>query len=188
MKKSKQLLTLFFNMLYISAFTFGGGFVIASIAKKRFVDKLHLVEENEMLDYIAIAQSCPGAIAVNTSILIGWNIAGLPGMIVSVLGTAIPPVVILCIVSFFYNAFADNLYVALFLKGMQAGVSAVIFDVVYTLGKNVLKEKSMPCTVVMAVAFIAVVFFDVNVIAIITVSFLIGIIAVLFERKKAKKL
>lgn len=174
-------------MLYISAFTFGGGFVIASMAKKRFVDKLHLIDENEMLDFIAISQSCPGAIAVNTAILLGWRIAGAWGMLVSVLGTVILPVIILCLVSVFYNVFHDNTYFALFMKGMQAGVSAVIFDVVYTLAKNVFKEKSLPCIIVMAAAFVAVVFFNVNVIVIIAVSFLIGIFAVLYKRKKAKK-
>ena len=75
-----RLTTLFLNMLYISAFTFGGGFVITSFMKKRFVDGLHWIDESEMLDLVAIAQSTPGAIAVNASILVGWRVARPPRM------------------------------------------------------------------------------------------------------------
>ena len=81
MKKSKnKLVQLFFANLYISAFTFGGGFVIITFMKRKFVDELHWIEENEMLDLAALAQSSPGAIAVNTSILVGWKIGGFLGI------------------------------------------------------------------------------------------------------------
>lgn len=185
MSKPKKILILFVNMLYISAFTFGGGFVIASLIKKRFVDKYHWIEENEMLDYIAIAQSCPGAIAVNAAIFTGYNAAGAAGMTAAVLGTVIPPVVILCVISSLYSAFASNMYVALVLKGMQAGVAAVIFDVVFNLAKNVIKGHSLPCIAVMAAAFIAVVFFKVNVMIIIGAAFAFGVAAAIIERKRA---
>ena len=90
--------------------------------KKKFVDELHWIDEQEMLDMTALAQSSPGAIAVNAAILVGWQVEGLIGMIVAVLGTIIPPMVILSVISVFYNAFATNRYIALLLKGMQAGV------------------------------------------------------------------
>ena len=72
----KRLVTLFFSMLSISTFTFGGGFVIVTLMKRRFVDDLHWLDEDEMLDMTAIAQSCPGAIAVNGAILVGQRVAG----------------------------------------------------------------------------------------------------------------
>ena len=74
-KNSKKyiLLKLFFTTIYISTFTFGGGFVIITFMKKKFVDELHWIDEEEMLDLTAIAQSSPGAIAVNAAILVGWN-------------------------------------------------------------------------------------------------------------------
>lgn len=186
MSKAKKLWVIFSNMLFISAFTFGGGFVITSFMKKRFVDKLNMLEENEMLDFVAISQSCPGAIAVNCAILTGWRLAGLPGMIAATLGTVIPPFAILCIISLIYKSFASNTYVAMFLKGMQAGVSAVIFDVVYTLAKNVFKTKSFPCIAVMFLAFAAVVFFNVDVIVIIAASFCIGVAAVIYQKVKGR--
>lgn len=186
MPKKKKLLLLFLNMLYISAFTFGGGFVIATFMKKRFVDKYHMVEENEMLDYVAIAQSCPGAIAVNASILTGFRIGGTAGMLLSVLGTVIPPVTILCVISYLYSAFISITWIAVFLKGMQIGVAAVIFDVVYSLAKNVVKSKSVACMGVMCGAFVSAVVLKVNVIAIIISALVIGVIAVLYQRKRGK--
>ena len=84
MKKKSALWTLFFSTLYLSAFTFGGGYVIASLMKKKFVDEYHWIEEDEMLDLIAIAQSAPGAIAVNGAIVVGYKLAGLPGVLLPV--------------------------------------------------------------------------------------------------------
>lgn len=76
-KKQKVLWKLFLSTLYLSAFTFGGGYVIVTLMKDKFVDKYHWIEENEMLDLIAIAQSAPGAIAVNGAIVVGYKLAGL---------------------------------------------------------------------------------------------------------------
>lgn len=106
--------------VYDSSFTFGGGFVIVTFMKKKFVDELHWIDEQEMLDMTALAQSSPGAIAVNAAILVGWQVEGLIGMIVAVLGTIIPPMAILSVISVFYNAFATNRYIALLLKGMAS--------------------------------------------------------------------
>ena len=182
--KGKLLVKLFFSMLYISAFTFGGGFVIITFMKRKFVDELHWIDEQEMLDMTALAQSSPGAIAVNAAILVGWHVAGFLGMVVAVIGTILPPMIILSIISFFYAAFAANHYVALTLKGMQAGVAAVILDVVCSLGSNVLKMKSTVHLIIMAAAFIATFFFGVNVIYIILAAALVGIVLAMIEKKK----
>ena len=179
------LWTLFTSMLYISAFTFGGGFVIVTFMKKKFVDELHWINEDEMLDMTALAQSAPGAIAVNAAILVGRHVAGFTGMIVSVLGTIIPPITILAVISLFYKAFATNPWVAAVLGGMQAGVAAVICDVVWTLGAKVVKEKSAMSIAIMAGAFIATAFFKVNVIVIILCAAALGVIRLLVERGKA---
>ena len=87
MKKRSVLLKLFFSTLYLSAFTFGGGYVIVTLMKKQFVDKYHWIEESEMLDLIAIAQSAPGAIAVNGSIVAGYKLAGLVGAVLAVIAS-----------------------------------------------------------------------------------------------------
>ena len=99
MKQKHRLLVLFLKTLYISAFTFGGGFVIVTFMKKCFVDELHWIDEQEMLDFTALAQSCPGAIAVNGAILVGWKVYGFAGMVVAVIGTILPPMAILAVLS-----------------------------------------------------------------------------------------
>lgn len=173
--KAFLLVKLFFTMLYISTFTFGGGFVIVTFMRKKFVEDYGWLTEEEMLDFAALAQSSPGAIAVNAAILVGWRVGGFVGMVVAVIGTILPPMVVLSVISFFYAAFAANKYVSLVLKGMQAGVAAVILDVVFTLAHGVVQEKSPLNLLVMAGAFIATFFFDVNVIYIIIAAIILGI-------------
>ena len=186
-KKAVLLIRLFLSCLYISSFTFGGGFVIVTFMKRKFVDEYHWIDEQEMLDLTALAQSAPGAIAVNASILVGWRVAGFAGMLCGVLGMMLPPMIIITVLSFFYAAFAANPYVALVLKGMQAGVAAVILDVVCGLGSKVLKSRSTVHLFVMSAAFIAVFFFRVNVIYIILAAAAVGIILALSGRKGAEK-
>ena len=182
-EKRKLLLQLFMSTLYIRAFTFGGGFVIITFMKKKFVDEYHWLGEEEMLDLAALAQSSPGAIAVNAAILVGWRMGGFAGMLTAVLGTIIPPVTLLSVISFFYAAFAANLYVALFLKGMQAGVAAVILDVVCSLGAGVLKKRSWVHIAVMAAAFLATFVWNVNVIFIILAAAAVGICTELWKHR-----
>jgi len=173
--KRKILIKLFFSTLYISAFTFGGGFVIITFMKKKFVDEYHWIEEDEMLDLAALAQSSPGAIAVNAAILVGWRMGGFAGMLIAVLGTIIPPMVLLSVISFFYAAFATNTYIALLLKGMQAGVAAVILDVVCGLGAGVLKTRNIVHYIVMVAAFLMTFVWGINVIYIILAAAFTGI-------------
>ena len=182
--RSARLWKLFLSTLYISSFTFGGGFVIVTFMKKKFVDELHWIDEQEMLDMTALAQSSPGAIAVNAAILVGWQVEGLLGMLIAVLGTIIPPMLILSIISLFYNAFATNIYVALVLKGMQAGVAAVILDVVCDLGDKVVKSHSPLYIGLMVAAFAANFVFNVNVILIILAAAVLGIVRVLLQSRK----
>lgn len=180
----RKLLQLFLSTLYISAFTFGGGFVIVTFMKRKFVDELHWIDEQEMLDLIALAQSSPGAIAVNAAILVGWRVGGFVGMLVAILGTILPPMVVLSVISFFYNEFSSNLCVALALKGMQAGVAAVLLDVVCRLGDGVIRERSPAHILLMVAAFAAVAIWNVNVIHIILAAALIGICLELWRRWK----
>ena len=185
--KWKTLLKLLWSTLYISAFTFGGGFVIVTFMKRKFVDELHWIDEQEMLDLAALAQSSPGAIAVNAAILVGWRVAGFAGMLVAVIGTILPPMVSLTVVSFFYAAFAENRYVALTLRGMQAGVAAVIADVVCSLGHNVLKERSVVHICVMIAAFVAGFFLKLNVVYLLLAAALIGVAMEFWKHRKGAK-
>lgn len=183
-EKAALLCKLFLSTLYISAFTFGGGFVIVTFMKRKFVDQYHWIDEDEMLDITALAQSSPGAIAVNAAILVGWKVAGFFGMVVSVLGTVLPPMVILSVISLIYQKFAQNTYVKFVLAGMQAGVAAVILDVVCSLGGKVLSEKQWVYYAVMILAFIATFFLDVNVVYIILAAAAVGIVQALVAKSR----
>ena len=116
-KKRKVLLKIFVSTLYLSAFTFGGGYVIVTLMKKKFVDEYHWIEEDEMLDLIAIAQSAPGAIAVNGAIVVGYKLAGMIGALTAIIATIIPPFLIISLISVFYSAFRSNYIVSEMLEG-----------------------------------------------------------------------
>ncbi len=178
----KKLLKLFTTMLGVSAFTFGGGFVIVSLMKRRLVDELHWLTEDEMLDMTALAQSAPGAIAVNAAILVGRRVAGMPGLAVSVLGTLIPPVVIIGAVSLVYARFAQNVWVKAALAGMSCGVAAVIGDVVLGLAGKVVKGRDWMGVAMMGVAFVLTFVFHVNVIFIILGAGVIGAVRALLVK------
>ena len=129
--------------------------MIVSLMKKKFVDELHWIEEKEMLDLVAIAQSSPGAIAINGAIVVGYKLAGITGVLVSIIGTIIPPFVIISLLSVCYNTFRSNELVSQMLEGMQAGVGAVIASVTYEMGTGVVKEKDGISLLIMAGAFVA---------------------------------
>jgi chromate transporter len=177
---------LFSSTFYISAFTFGGGYVIIPLMKKKFVEGLKWIEEDEMLNLIAIAQSSPGPIAVNTSILIGYNVAGLVGALVSLWATILPPMITLSVISMFYSAFIKNAVISAIMKGMQAGVAAVITDAVLNLGSNVAKKKELISVLIMLIAFIMTFFLKVNVVLIILFGGLIGTLKVVLHERRNK--
>ena len=185
--KKNNYLKLFISTFYLSAFTFGGGYVIIPLMKKKFVDDLQWIEEDEMLNLTAIAQSSPGAVAVNASILLGYRVAGILGALVTILGTVLPPFIILSVISIFYTAFRDNIVVNAVLKGMQAGVAAVITDVVLNLGSNVFKQKDIVSAIIMLGAFITTFFLGINVMYIILVCGCIGATKILIQTKKSKR-
>lgn len=182
-----KLKKLFLSTLYLSTFTFGGGYVIVTLLKHKFVDELHWIDEDEMLDLVAIAQSSPGAIAVNGAIVVGYKLAGIPGILSSVLGAIIPPFVILTAVSLFYQTFRENFVIQALLNGMKSGVGAVIISVVYDMGSGIAKTRDGVLLLIMAAAFIANYIFHINVILIIAVTALIGAVrTILRERNTCK--
>ena len=182
--KKNKYWQLFLSTFKLSACTFGGGFVIIPLMRERFVKELHWIEEEEMLDLTAIAQSSPGSIAINASILVGYHVAGIPGALITVVGSALPPLIIISIISAFYQAFRSNKYVSMAMAGMLAGVAAVIFDVVINMAWPILKKKRLLPIAVMLAAFVATRFFSVNIILIILVCGVIGALDTLYLQKK----
>ena len=177
------LRNLFFSTLYLSAFTFGGGYVIVTLMKKKFVDEYHWIDEPEMLDLIAIAQSSPGAIAVNGAIVIGYKLAGLLGVLTAVLGTIIPPFILLSVVSVCYTAFRSLPVISWMLKGMQAGVGAVIVDVVFDMASGIVKKRQYTAVLLMVVAFVASYCFQVSAVILVLCCLFLGLVLTLLREK-----
>lgn len=175
MSRFQKVCFLFVNALIMSTVTFGGGYPIVSMIKKKYVDQLHWIEEEEMLNLTAVAQSSPGAIVINTSMLVGFKISGFAGAAATVIGAIIPPLVIISVISVFYSFIRDNVIVSVVLRGMQAGVAAVIVDAVLSLGWDVVKKKQLVSYIVMVAVFVLTVFFNVNVILLLVGSACAGI-------------
>lgn len=184
--KDKILVKLFITNLYLSAFTFGGGYVIVTLMKNKYVDEYHWIDEKEMLDLIAIAQSAPGAIAVNGAIVVGYKLAGIKGAIVSIIATILPPFIILSIVSMFYEIFKSNQIIALMLSGMHGAVGAIIASVTYDMALGVVKEKQTLPIIVMVVAFLSIYLFNINIVLVILACGILGIVENMINRRVTK--
>lgn len=177
---------LFKATFMLSAFTFGGGFVIVSLMKKKFVEELQWFDEEEMLDITAIAQSSPGPIPINASVIIGYRMHGVLGALVAVFGTALPPMVIISVISVFYRQFRENEIIATALQVMRAGVAAVIFDVVLRLAKNVIATRRILYISVMTIAFVLTVFMNVSAMVIVLSCLAIGVAEMLIGLRAQK--
>ena len=185
--KIEKLKQIFWSTIQISATTFGGGFVIVPLMRKKFVEELGWIDEEEMLDLVAIAQSSPGAIAVNAAIIVGYHIAGLAGAATAAIGTILPPFIIISTISIFYREFRDNKFVSLIMAGMLAGVAAVILDAVINLAKQIFKLKRILPVIVMLVSFIATYFFQINILIVIGGASLTGLIDSLYQAQRRKR-
>lgn len=186
MKNGNKIWILFKSMFLLSACAFGGGFVIVSLMKKKFVEELKWLDEDEMMDITAITQSSPGPILVNASVIIGYRVAGIVGALTAVFGTILPPMIIISIISVFYEQFRTNPYIATALQVMRAGVAAVILDVVINLAMGVCKTKRILYIGMMIVAFVAAYLLDISAMVIIFVCLGIGLLDLLFAGKSKK--
>ncbi|WP_025729275.1 chromate transporter [Atopobacter phocae] len=167
---------LFISMLYLSGFTFGGGYVIVTLMKRQFVNQNHWLDENEMIDLIAIAQSSPGAIAINAAIIVGYKLKGLLGVITTVIATILPPFFIIALMSYFYSIVQDNFWLSTLLDGMQASVSALITSVTFEMATNIIHLRKNLLIGIMIMSFVLNLFAHVNVIWLILFSGLIGLV------------
>lgn len=186
-KGKPTYLALFAHTFTISAFTIGGGYVMIPLMKERFVDKLKWIDDDELAELTALGQSSPGAMVVNSAVLMGYRLLGFWGAVCALLGTALPPLIILSVVSYFYEAIRGNRFVSAAFRGMSAGVSAVIADTVVTMAAPFLKRDEAPYILIMAGAFAAAWFFDINVAFIIIACGIMGVILGAIRSKRREK-
>jgi chromate transporter len=183
-RNSSNYMKLFTACFYVSAFTFGGGYVIVPIMKRRFVDELAWIDEEDMLNMIAIAQSAPGAMAVNTSVLVGGRLLGKAGSVVALAGTVLPPFAIMAVVAVLYDRFRDLAVVNAALKGLMAGICAVIADAVIDMAGDVIRRRRALPIIIMIAAFAFGLMTNVNVILIIAGAAAVGIATYTLSKPK----
>lgn len=173
-KTEFSLWKLFKSTFVISALTVGGGFVIIPLLKAKFVNEYNWIEDNEALDMVSIAQSAPGAVAINASIILGYRMGGIPGMLTATLATSLPPLLIITFVAYFYNTFVTNKFVKYALEGMQCGATALIIDVAYNLLVKEFKKKLALSMAIIFGTFVANYVLNINIMYIILVDAIIG--------------
>lgn len=172
--------------LFISTFTFGGGYVVVPMIRRYFVEQKKYFTEEDLAGMAAVAQSTPGAIAINLAALSGYRVAGTPGAVLSCTAAVIPPLVILGLVSAFYTAFMSNVVVSAILKGMQAGVAALIVDLIIDMCAMIIKERSLFLSALIPAAFLANFVLGINVALILLTCCALCAMRVFQERKKIR--
>ena len=175
-EKVKLLSWLFKTDVLVSSFSFGGGYVVLPMIRRYFVEEKGLFGEDELMDMAAGAQSSPGAIA-----------AGTAGAVVAGIAAVLPPLVILSIVSACYRQLVSNPAVAAVLKGMEAGVAALIVDVVwYMSGIVAAKKEPLPVLMIPA-AFAASFLFDLGALTVIVGGVAVFLLLVRLKFKAKEK-
>ena len=168
---------LFKSTFLISAFTVGGGFVIIPLLKAKFVDQYKWLEDKEALDLVSVAQTAPGVVAVNASVIMGYRMAGWRGMLTALLATVLPPLITISVIAYCYEYVVDNNIVRFLLEGMQCGATAIIIDVAARLlCKEVGKRLALPL-VIMAGTFITNYVLGWNIMYVILFNAVLGCLA-----------
>ncbi len=155
--KLKKIIQLFLCFMKIGAFTFGGGYAMIALIEREFVEHKKWVEHEEFLDMVAIAESTPGPIAINSATYIGYKVAGFLGSLVSTIAVCLPSFCIIYVISLFFDAFLKNAYIAAAFKGIQVCVCYLILSagvkLFIKLKKNALSITLLCLTVISMVCF-----------------------------------
>jgi len=171
---SKERLKLFYTFFRVGAFTFGGGYAMVPVIQKEMVERAKLIEEKEFLDIIAVAQSLPGAVAVNTSVFVGFKLYGILGALSALLGTVLPSMIVITILAIFYQQVQNIQSIELFFKGVRPAIVALIFMAAVKLSKNL--ESTRFNILLGSAAFIGIVFLGIHPILTIIAAATIGLI------------
>lgn len=184
MKKYKASLTLFAVFFKIGLFTFGGGYAMIPVIQREIVENKKWLSDDDILEIIAIAESTPGPIAINSATFVGYKVAGFFGAFCATFGVVLPSFAIILIISFLLKNFSHYKGVKYAFYGIRAGVLALLCKALWTMYKKV--RKSAAAYVIMALAFVAVAVFDVHVLIVIAACALVGLISSLVAARRRK--
>ena len=181
----KEILKLFFAFFKIGAFTIGGGLAMIPVIRKEVVEKKKWVDDSRIVDIFAISQSLPGVIAINSSMYLGYEIAGMPGLIAASLGVILPSFIIILAIAFFLTNIGESAYLARFFGGIRAAVVPMILLAAYRLSKTAVKDIFGIAVAVLSIA--ASVVFGIDLVFIVLASAIAGYIFYTFRRGGFKK-
>ena len=185
--KLKKCLNLFLTFLKIGAFTFGGGYAMIPIIQKEMVENKKWIEDEDILNIIAIAESTPGPIAINSATFIGYKIAGAWGSFFATLGVVLPSFIIISIIAYFLKAFSSYQVVKYAFYGIRAGVLALVLKALITMYKKMPKDAFSYVVAVLAFIFAVLSdYLNYSVIFVILGAGLTGLIATLIKRRAEK--
>jgi len=192
MKKLKTCLTLFFIMFKIGLFTFGGGYAMIAIIERELVERKKWLSHEEFLDIVAIAESSPGPLAINSATFVGYKIGKFLGSLFATLGVVLPSFIIIFTISFFFDAFLGLEYVGYAFKGIQACVAFLILSAGIKMAKKL--KKTLFNILMLSIATACLVAFTLFAVSFSTIFYIliggaIGLFAYLFVliKKKTKK-
>lgn len=186
MTQEISLWSLFLITFKLGAITFGGGYVMVPLFVGEFVQKRDWLKQEDMMNMVALSQSVPGAIAINCSVLVGYRLRKVKGAIVTVLGSMLPSLITLTIVTFIYQEFRDNVYVAAALRGVRAAVVALLVSAFWSFTKPF--RKDLIAAIAFAAALLLSLLTDINSIYIILGAIIFGIAVGVLRVKDAPKL
>lgn len=169
----KKILHMFITFFKIGAFTFGGGYAMIPLIEREVVDKNNWLSKEEFIDVIAISQSFPGALAINSCTFIGYKIGGTLGAVLGLLGVALPSFIIILIIAMAFNSFRNLKIVNLIFRGINAAVPVLILVGVNSLARVL--DKNITNIIIIIVTIILTVFLDVSPVYIVIGAALFGI-------------
>ena len=178
----KKALKLFLVFFKIGAFTFGGGYAMVPIIQSEVAEKRGWIKNEDILDILAISESTPGPIAINSATFVGYQVAGVFGSVMATLGVVLPSLIIISVVAYFFKQFLAFKVVKYAFMGIRAGVLALIVKA----AKNMMKAcpKNAVAYTIVSLALILTVVFDINVFAVIIGSAVMGLVYSLLTNKR----
>lgn len=186
----KKYLKLFFVMLKIGLFTFGGGYAMIALLENEFVSKLKWINEEEFTDMVAISESTPGPIAINSATYIGYKIGSILGSFICTVAICIPSFVIIYIISLFFNTFMEIQWIAAAFKGIQVCVVYLILSA--GIRMLIKMKKTAFNIIIIAVTSVCMILFsifavDFSSVLYILISGIIGLLFYTIKRMQDKK-
>lgn len=186
----KKAIKLFFIMLKIGLFTFGGGYAMIALLENEFVSKRNWMSNGEFAEMVAIAESTPGPIAINAATYIGYRQKGIFGAVLSTIAVCIPSFAVIYVISLFFNEFLKIAWVAAAFRGIQAGV--VVLILLAGIKMFIKMKKNLFNVLVTAATFICMIMFslfavDFSSVFYILISAVSGLLIFLVKRMRERK-